>query len=59
MKKKLAKWRRLYRYKCTGCQKIRYVKTYERVKGKMCTLCMPRFIDKKQSSLLDVLNQPN
>jgi transposase-like protein len=49
------KWRRLYRYTCTMCQKIRYVKTYERFKGKVCTLCLPKPVDENQGNLLDAL----
>lgn len=44
-------WRRVYKYKCTHCEKQRYTRTFIRFKSKYCTLCVVKPIDENQGSL--------
>jgi hypothetical protein len=51
------KWRHLYRYVCRFCAKVRFTKSYERLKSEVCTLCEKgQEVSKGQQQLFETTN---
>jgi len=49
------KYRRVYPYVCTGCNKKRIAFEYTRAKGKLCTHCEVEKLNENQATLFGVL----